>query len=171
MLFTAAHLHQLVGHVQRRDHRDAVGTDDLAGVADLAHLAIEVLGGIQQVGALLGGTGDVILLLQYAHADARTRSGRSCALLHGVQAADHGLDPRAHLLVLLQQRCALGGDGVLTLAQRAILLLELPDGGDQFVEALLEPLEFQFDPGGVGVCFMGKYRATLSQGSIAMRVR
>ena len=45
--------------------------DDLAGIADLAHLGIEVLGGVEQVGALLGRAGDLVFPVEQADADSR----------------------------------------------------------------------------------------------------
>ena len=90
--------------VQRRHDRDAVEADDLAGVADLAHAAVEEFRGIEQRRALLVRAGDHVFLLHDAHADARLVRRGSCAVLQGLQAPDHGFDARAHLLVLVHQR-------------------------------------------------------------------
>src|SRR5687767_7063939 len=60
----AAHLQQLVRQVQRGHHRDAVQADDAAGIADLAHLAVQELGGVEQLGALLGQAGDLVFLFE-----------------------------------------------------------------------------------------------------------
>jgi hypothetical protein len=46
---------QVVGDVQRGHHGDAVGADDFAAAADLAHLAVQVAGGADQVVALFRG--------------------------------------------------------------------------------------------------------------------
>ena len=48
----AAEPDQLIGKVQRRDDGDAVETDNLARVADLAHPGVEEFGGVEQVRAL-----------------------------------------------------------------------------------------------------------------------
>lgn len=45
----------------------------------------------------------------------------------------------------MQERSALGREGILPLAQRAVFFLELHHGGDEVVEALLEPAQFEFD--------------------------
>src|SRR4051812_33179655 len=72
-------------------------------------------------------------------------SAPSCAVLHRLQAADHRLDARTHLLVLLQQRCTLGHHGVLPLAQGAILFVQLSDRAEQLVEPTLELLQLLLD--------------------------
>src|SRR5678816_3747811 len=66
-----AQLEQLVREVQRGHHRDAVQADDVSTVADLAHLHVQVLGGIEQLGALFGEAGDLVFLLEDPHADPR----------------------------------------------------------------------------------------------------
>jgi uncharacterized protein len=68
-------------------------------------------------------------------------------LLHRLQTSDHGFDAGAHLLVLLQQAGPFGAQGVLALAKRPVLLLEMTDRRDEIVEPLLEAFEFQFDRG------------------------
>jgi hypothetical protein len=57
-------------------------------------------------------------------------------VFHGFQSPDHGFDTRAHLIVAIQQRGLFLGQEVLSLAQGAILFLELVDCGDEFVDAL-----------------------------------
>ena len=48
----AALAQQIVRDVERRHHGDALGARDLAGVADLAHPAIEERDGVEELGAL-----------------------------------------------------------------------------------------------------------------------
>src|SRR6185436_9515759 len=67
----AAQLEQLMREVQRGHHSDAVQADDVPTVADLAHLDVQVLGGIEQLGALFGEAGDLVFLLEDPHADSR----------------------------------------------------------------------------------------------------
>src|SRR5690606_5096818 len=65
----------------------------------------------------------------------------STPLFHRFQAADHRLDARAYLLVLLQQRGTFGGQGILPLPERAVLVLELVAHRDQRVHALFQPAQ------------------------------
>src|SRR5690349_12742671 len=69
--FVLAQPQQLVGHVERGHHGDAVRADHLPGVADLAHLLVEVLGGVEKIGALILGTGNEVFLLEDAYGDVR----------------------------------------------------------------------------------------------------
>ncbi len=62
-------------------------------------------------------------------------------MLHALKPADHRLDPRAHLLVLLQQVGALRDQGVLALPERAVFLLELAASDHQVIKPLAELLE------------------------------
>ncbi len=64
-------------------------------------------------------------------------------MLHRFQAADHGLDARAHLVVALRERGAFGGERFLALAQRAILFLESVDGQEKFFDAAFEKRDFR----------------------------
>src|SRR4029077_17276930 len=57
--------------VMRRHYGDAIVTEHLAAVADLAHAAIEEFSGIEQRRAFLVRTGDHVFLFHDAHADAR----------------------------------------------------------------------------------------------------
>ena len=66
-------------------------------------------------------------------------------MLHGLQAADHGLDPRAHLVVALRERRAFGGERFLALTQGAVLFLESFDGDEKFFDAAFEAREFGFE--------------------------
>src|ERR1700722_2901857 len=80
MSVTIAESNQFIRHIEGGDHRDTVESHDLAAVADLPHLGIEKLGGIQEVGTLLDRAGDVILLLEYAHADAGLIVAHACSI-------------------------------------------------------------------------------------------
>src|ERR1700737_815998 len=51
----------------------------------------------------------------------------SSAMLHRLQPPDHRLDASANLLILVQQRSAFRGERLVSLAQRAILFLEVFD--------------------------------------------
>ena len=48
-------LEQLVGEVEGGHHGDSIEADDFSGVANLAHLAVEELSGIEQCGAFVVG--------------------------------------------------------------------------------------------------------------------
>lgn len=76
-------------------------------------------------------------------------------MLHGLEPADHGFDPRAHLLVLLQQGGPFGSEGVLALVQRAILVLQVRDGRDELIDALFEPFQLDVDGGTGGIVHGG----------------
>src|SRR5512138_926033 len=65
-----AHLQQLVRDVQGRHHCDAIQADDIAVIANLTHLAVQVLRRVQELRALLRETCDLIFLFQDANADA-----------------------------------------------------------------------------------------------------
>src|SRR5262245_20756699 len=62
-LVVAARLQQLVDDVERGHHGDAVEADHLPAVADLPHLAVEVLRGVDEGRPFLGRAGDVVFLL------------------------------------------------------------------------------------------------------------
>ena len=87
-------------------------------------------------------------------------------MLHGLEAADHGLDARAHLVVALRERGAFGGERFLALAQRAVLFLESVDGDEKFFDAAFEQREFRVEAGFavlVVVSFMARnYRVPAS---------
>ena len=73
-----------------------------------------------------------------------TRAGvlGSRPVLQGLQATDHGLDAGAHLLVLMHERGALAGEGLVALTQRAVLVLQVLERREQFFDALGEPRQF-----------------------------
>ena len=91
-------------------------------------------------------------------------------MLHGLEATDHGLHARAHLVVALRERGAFGGERFLALAQRAILFLESLDGDEKFFDAAFEAREFRVEAGFatlvvVVVSFMARdYRARVLAG-------
>lgn len=70
-------------------------------------------------------------------------------MLHCLQASDHRLDTRTHLLVLLQQGRTFARKAVEPLTQRAVLFAKLVHHRDQLPEALLEKLEFLTDESGL----------------------
>ena len=75
---------------------------------------------------------------------------RSLCLLHGLEAADHSLNPTSNLLVLLQQGGTVFDQRVLTLLQGPILVLELLADHDELIEAFLEALELVIEsPAGI----------------------
>src|SRR5690606_24162498 len=67
VLLAGAQLEQFVGHVERGDDGDPVQADDLARVADLAHLGLEQLGGRHEIVAFVLRAGDQEFLVQDAH--------------------------------------------------------------------------------------------------------
>jgi len=71
-------------------------------------------------------------------------------VLQGFQAADHSFDARADLLVLLEERGPLAGQRLVSLAQRAILFLQMFHGRDQFFDALCESHQLEIE-----LCFCG----------------
>lgn len=82
-------------------------------------------------------------------------------MLHGLQPADHRLDPSANLLVLLQQLGALGGQRILAAAQRTVLVLEVLHRENQFVEALLKTAHFKLE---LGFCRCLAHTANIGSG-------
>jgi len=70
----------------------------LAAVADFAHAAVEEFGAVQQISALFRGAGDEVFFFEDANAQGRPDSLTRCAPID-FEAADHGFDARAHLLV------------------------------------------------------------------------
>ncbi len=64
-------------------------------------------------------------------------------MLHRLETADHRLDARTHLFVLLQQVGTFRCQHVLALLQRFVLVLELITHLDERVHALLKALQFQ----------------------------
>src|SRR5262245_58809894 len=57
-------LEQLIRNIQRGHHGHAVEPDDLAAIADLAHLEVEQLGRREQRSLFLDRASDVVLFLQ-----------------------------------------------------------------------------------------------------------
>ena len=81
-------------------------------------------------------------------------------MLHGLEATDHGLDARAHLVVALRERGAFGRERFLALTQGAVLFLESVDGDEKFFDAAFEPREFRVEAGLLLLSFMAAdYRA------------
>ena len=68
-------------------------------------------------------------------------------MLHGLEAADHGFDAGAHLVVALRERGAFGGERFLALAQRAVLFPESLDSDQQFFDAAFETCELRAETG------------------------
>jgi hypothetical protein len=87
-------------------------------------------------------------------------------MLQGLQPTDHGLDTRAHLFVLVHQRGAFAGEGLVARAQRAILVLQMLDDRNQLLDPFREPRELQIELCSCGVAHVGDYRAALFAGSI-----
>jgi hypothetical protein len=63
-------------------------------------------------------------------------------VLHCLQPANHRLDTRAYLLVLLQEARAFAAQTVEPLPQRPILFPKLRHHRDQFSETLIEQFQF-----------------------------
>ncbi len=68
-------------------------------------------------------------------------------MLHGLEAADHGLDARAHLVIALGERGTFDRERFLALPQRAVLFLESVDGDEKFFDAAFETREFRVEAG------------------------
>jgi hypothetical protein len=66
-------------------------------------------------------------------------------MLQRLQAADHRLDPGAHLFVALHEARPLSGEMVLPMPQRAILFAQGTEGGEQVVHLFLEAAQFSFE--------------------------
>jgi len=79
-------------------------------------------------------------------------------VLQSFQAADHGLDARADLFVLLKERGALAGQRLVSLAQRAILFLQVFNGRDQLFDALCESHQLEIELCFCGVAHVEDYR-------------
>jgi hypothetical protein len=69
----------------------------------------------------------------------------SRAVLHCLQPADHRLDAGANLLILVQQRSAFRGERLVSLAQRAVLFLEVFDSGDELFDALCKSHQLEIE--------------------------
>ncbi len=69
----------------------------------------------------------------------------SGALFHCFQPADHRLDTRPNLLILLQQGSALRSQYVLALFEGTIFVLQLVAYGDERIDSLFEPFEFPLE--------------------------
>ena len=63
-------MQHFVGNVQCRHDRDAVGANHLAAAADLAHLAVQVARGADQIVALFRRADDRVFLVEDLHGDA-----------------------------------------------------------------------------------------------------
>lgn len=59
-------------------------------------------------------------------------------LFHCFQAPDHSFDPGPNLFIFLQQRCPLRGQGILTLLQRAVFILQLVTDLNESIDTLLQ---------------------------------
>jgi hypothetical protein len=66
-------------------------------------------------------------------------------LLHCFKSADHCFDSRPDLLVFLQQASTLGREYVLSLFERAVLILQLVANAHQRIDPLLKSLQFVFE--------------------------
>ena len=62
---------QLMTDVQSCHDRHALQADDFARRADITHMLIEVSGGICESQLLIGGTGNLVFLIENIHADQR----------------------------------------------------------------------------------------------------
>src|SRR3569833_811310 len=65
----AARLEQLVGDVERGEHRDTISAHHLAAVADLFHLLAKIAGSSQQSHANDSKAGDEIFFFEYLNGD------------------------------------------------------------------------------------------------------
>ena len=86
-------------------------------------LAVQELGGIEQIGALLDRAGDVVLLLEDTHADSRLIVAHACSIdfSRPIMAST-----RARTCSFFCSKAgALGGQRLLPLPQRPVLLLDL----------------------------------------------
>jgi uncharacterized protein YgfB (UPF0149 family) len=73
-------------------------------------------------------------------------------VFHGLEPSDHRFDARAYLVVAIEQTGLFLRQKILPLSQRTILFLELVHSRNEFIDALFQPLEFQFRAGGaIGV--------------------
>ena len=66
-------------------------------------------------------------------------------MLQGLQPADHRLDTRAHLLILVHEGGALAGERFVAGTQRAILLAQMLQHGEQLIDALAEARELEIE--------------------------
>jgi len=69
-------------------------------------------------------------------------------LFHRFESADHRLDPSAYLFIFLQECGSLGRQDVLTLFERAVLVLQLVAYVNQRIDAFFEALQFVFESRG-----------------------
>src|SRR5688572_29926368 len=92
-------------------------------------------------------------------------------MLHGLEATDHRLHARAHLLVLLQEPGAIIGEGLMPLTQCPILLLESLDACQQLFDALFQPRELEVELRSCCVVHAKDYGARLFARSMESRPR
>ena len=69
----------------------------------------------------------------------------SCSVLQGLEAADHGINAAAHLLVLIEQRGTFIGEGIVALTQCTILFLQLRDLGGEFIDTGFQAGELEIE--------------------------
>jgi uncharacterized protein len=65
-------------------------------------------------------------------------------MLQGLEPSDHGLDARAHLLVLVHECGTLAGERLVTHPQRAVLIPEVFQNGDQLLDPFCQPRYLMF---------------------------
>lgn len=92
-------------------------------------------------------------------------------MLQHLQAADHGLNARANLLVLLHQRRAVRRKALLPLPQRTIFLAHLAEQRNQLVDLTLEALEFDFEIVLIGIAHRKNIEPRASKGNQKTRLR
>ena len=66
-------------------------------------------------------------------------------MLQSLQTTDHRLDSCPNLLILVQQRGALRGQRFVSLAQRAILFLEVFDRRNELFDALCQSTQLEIE--------------------------
>jgi uncharacterized protein YgfB (UPF0149 family) len=92
-------------------------------------------------------------------------------MLQHLEAADHGLDARANLLVLLHQRRAVRRKALLPLPQRTIFLAHLAEQCNQLVDLAFEAFEFDFEIVLIGIAHRKNIERRASKGNQKTRLR
>ena len=90
-------------------------------------------------------------------------------MLQSFQTTDHGFDAATYQFILMNETGARTGQGLLTLAQRPILLTQESHCTNQIVDAFLETFEFGLERLLGCFCHSENYRVHPSGGSIENR--
>jgi len=81
-------------------------------------------------------------------------------MLHRFQPADHRFHPGSYLLILVKERRALGGQRLVSLAQRAVLFLQVLYGGDELFDPFPQSHQLEIE---LRFCCVGHVYGTIER--------